>query len=324
MPSQSSVSSTTTFVSTAFAALLAPRRGRGVCIPRLVSSPTPAHNRVPVSQFLPSSFSTRTLLAPFRPQPAAERRGAHTSPIAQTAPKTPSKDASHPSSRRENCSSQSARPPQLQHQSATQLPAAARSTDDGGEDGENAIQSAFWLAAATELAAAISAIGLCLLSNLPVLGTNFCLSADAFSQSILVAVPFSLVFWVLEKFPTGVEHTTELHFRAFFESRPWSQIAIFCICVALGEELFFRAWLLPALTSLGCAPFLSVVLSALAFGVLHSYSALYMALATVAGFMFGSMYVFFASMLHPLFVHFAYDYVTILIFKSRWRQQSVK
>lgn len=180
----------------------------------------------------------------------------------------------------------------------------------------------FWAAACTELIAALLGILLCKLTRIPVLGAKFALTPTAWLQALYIAVPFCTAFWLLDKVQTDIQKATDDRFRAFFEVRSSFDIAVFCLFVSLGEELLFRAWLFPWLVSLGLPPLAGLSLSAAIFGALHAYTKLYMVLATLAGLLFGAMFLYSGSMLQPLVVHFIYDFVTVIMLRLRWKALS--
>lgn len=180
----------------------------------------------------------------------------------------------------------------------------------------------FWAAAGSEAIAGVFACLLCIVSRLPILGPRFSLSPRAIVFAALTAIPFSFAFWLLEEaLPTGITEATETLFRNFFYNRSSIDIFIFCLCVALGEELLFRAWMLAGFIAWGVKPTIAVAISSIIFGVLHSYTAIYMIMATFAGSLFGLMFVSSGTVLHPVIVHFLYDFCTILFMKRKWRKK---
>lgn len=177
----------------------------------------------------------------------------------------------------------------------------------------------FWAAALTEVGAAVFAVGLCSLTGIPVLGKGWTFSANLLGQAVLAAVPFSAVFWTIERAPTGIQAATEANFRAFFGKRAVWEVGVFCVCVAFGEEFLFRSWLLAGLETWQLPPHVALLSSSVVFGVLHAYTRVYMMLASLAGLMFGSMFLTSGqSVLEPLVVHFLYDFCTILVMQRKW------
>lgn len=194
------------------------------------------------------------------------------------------------------------------------------STNDA-EDDDN---PGFWVAAATEVAAGCFAIAMCMVTRLPVLGPNFSCSLPALIEAIHLTVPFSIMFWVVDIVPHGLSGKTDDRFRRFFKSRSIAEIAFFCVCVAFGEELLFRAFLLSGTCAIGVPPEGALILSSLIFGVLHAYTTLYIVLASLAGMLFGAMFLSTGNMLTPFVVHFLYDFLTIIVMKFRWRSRTAK
>lgn len=138
-------------------------------------------------------------------------------------------------------------------------------------------------------------------------------------HAVGVALPFSAVFWLLERAPTGIEAATEASFRSFFGARAIWEVAFFCICVSFGEEFLFRSWLLAGLERWSVPMEVALVGSSVVFGALHAYTRVYMVLASLAGLMFGTMFVVSGeSVLEPLVVHFLYDFCTILVMQRKW------
>lgn len=163
------------------------------------------------------------------------------------------------------------------------------------------------------------AVMLCSATGLPVLGKGWAVTSAHLARAVAVAVPFSAVFWVLEHAPTGIQAATEASFRAFFAARHVWEVALFCLCVAFGEELLFRSWLLAGLEACDLPAHVALVGSSVVFGVLHAYTRVYMLLASLAGLLFGGMFLASGqSVLEPLVVHFLYDFCTILVMQRKW------
>lgn len=94
---------------------------------------------------------------------------------------------------------------------------------------------------------------------------------------------------------------------------------MFCLCVAFGEELLFRSWLLAGLEAFRLPAHVALVGSSIIFGMLHAYTKIYMLLASFAGLLLGGMFLASGqNVLEPLVVHFLYDFCTILVMQRRW------
>lgn len=181
----------------------------------------------------------------------------------------------------------------------------------------------FWIGAQFEVMVGLVGYLLCALFDLSILGPHFSLGKTAIFESAGASVLFCMLFWAVELLPghstkIGIVTSDKL-FRSLFEQRGIRDIALFCMCVAIGEEVMFRSCLLNGLCKLGLPPLLALMLSAFIFGLFHGYSKVYVALASLAGFLFGAMYLQAASLFQPVFVHFMYDFLTIMFMKLRWR-----
>lgn len=179
----------------------------------------------------------------------------------------------------------------------------------------------FWTAAIAEIAIGVLGIILCTVSNIPALGPNFSLSPSAVLHACQISMIFSGAFWIVDKLPVGIGKQTDAQFRVYFEDRNILDVEIFCICVAFGEELFFRAWLLNAICNIGFSKPFALTTSAVVFGMLHAYDAVYVMLASLAGVVFGLMLLSTESILEPLLVHFVYDFGVIVMLQQRWHAQ---
>lgn len=180
----------------------------------------------------------------------------------------------------------------------------------------------FWTGAQFELMVGLVGYLLCMLFDLSILGPHFSLGKKAILKALRASVLFCMLFWAFELLPGPVKIgivTSDKLFRSLFEQRGIYDIALFCMCVAIGEELMFRSCIVNGLCKLGLPPLSALVLSALIFGLFHAYSTVYVALASLAGFLFGAMYLQAGSLFHPVFVHFMYDFLTIIFMKLRWR-----
>lgn len=97
-----------------------------------------------------------------------------------------------------------------------------------------------------------------------------------------------------------------VHLRPAVRDANGTTIAILAIGSAVGEELFFRGL---------CAPVFGLVLSSLAFGLLHQAQGrarwVWAAWATVMGLLFGALYFGTGSLLGPIVAHAAINVVNL-------------
>lgn len=191
----------------------------------------------------------------------------------------------------------------------------SRKSEDSSVDGT----LTFWAGALSSAILTLFASVLCALSGLPLLGGGWTCSPSLLGQALFAVVPFQVVLFLLSRTHSSLNMVMEEKFRAIFENRSLWQIGIFCGFVALGEELFFRSWLLAGLQSWQLPSYFALASSSIAFGIMHSYSREYIVVATVAGTMFGAMFLSSGqSLLQPLVVHFLYDFFAILVLQRDW------
>lgn len=181
-----------------------------------------------------------------------------------------------------------------------------------------------WNAAIAEIAIGVLGIILCKVTNFPALGPNFNLGLSAVLHACQISTVFFGAFWIVDKLPVGIGNQTDAQFRIYFEDRNILDVAIFCVCVAFGEELFFRAWLLNAIFNIGFSKLFALITSAVVFGMLHAYDAVYVLLASLAGVVFGLLLLSTGSILEPFLVHFVYDFGVIVMLQQRWHAQDSK
>jgi membrane protease YdiL (CAAX protease family) len=167
--------------------------------------------------------------------------------------------------------------------------------------------------------------------HLPWLGLAFSTSAAATRTGLLFAVPMLALSLVADRVIPALAQVTKasktislyamggrlLPLRAVVASVLISSSA------AVSEELAFRGCLQTGLLQLltwasapaHLATSLSVIVQAIIFGVLHSYTATpaYFATASVAGLAFGAAFSSTANIWVPIVMHFVLDIVSFLI-----------
>lgn len=200
------------------------------------------------------------------------------------------------------------------------------STKDKTSSATNAAENSlpkisFWTAAAAEAGIGILGIMLCTATNVSLLGPKFSLSSGAILHACQTSVAFFIIFWLIDRLPINIGKEADAQYRMYFENRRLLDVAILCLCVAFGEELLFRAWLLNVFCNIGLSKPLALTLSAVLFGVLHAQNIVYVTLASIGGALFGLMLLSTGSILEPLVVHFIYDFGVILLLRRKWRSQ---
>jgi hypothetical protein len=136
-------------------------------------------------------------------------------------------------------------------------------------------------------------------------------------------VPFVGLFGALSAAGGGVGGDGGA-FRALFERRSAAEVAVFCVAAAVGEELLFRGVVQAGVAALFHSQAVAVVVASVVFGALHAHGWMYSALATLAGGLFGALYISGGeSVLPGILVHAVYDAVAIGVLKIQWTQADV-
>ena len=101
-----------------------------------------------------------------------------------------------------------------------------------------------------------------------------------------------------------------------------AELLLISVCAGVGEELLFRGWLMYWLAGgTGGASsdpsqlelWVAVVGSAIAFGMVHPITKLYIFLAALMGLYFGALLIYSGNLLVPIAAHAAYDAVQLLL-----------
>jgi membrane protease YdiL (CAAX protease family) len=142
----------------------------------------------------------------------------------------------------------------------------------------------------------------------------------ALGLAVATAVMLGLVAWVFLAWPLRwTERTWQLlQDLALPLFRPMStlQMLVAAASAGLGEELLFRG-LIQNWLYLYLGPTLSVFLTGLLFGVMHSFTSFYFFLTTCIGWVHGALFHWTNSLLAPMVAHALYDFACIL-YLVRW------
>jgi len=148
----------------------------------------------------------------------------------------------------------------------------------------------------------------------------------------LAAVPLLAFIEIVRRIP--VEAVRELDrlgedgmIQLLLQLRP-AELVLISVCAGVGEELLFRGWLMYWLASGSATPpadpstmemGIAMVGSAIAFGLVHPITKLYIFLAALMGLYFGALVLLTGNLLVPIAAHAAYDAVQLLVAARRNR-----
>ena len=163
------------------------------------------------------------------------------------------------------------------------------------------------------------------------LGSAFAVSVETTRAGILVAAPMLLISLVADELIPALKEVTQasrvITMYAFgtrlLPLRASIGATLISTAAALAEEVAFRGTLQTGLAALGTAvalppalaAALAVLVQALVFGRLHSYtdSPVYAVAATVAGLVFGGAFALTKNLWVPIVTHFIVDLVSFLV-----------
>ena len=152
----------------------------------------------------------------------------------------------------------------------------------------------------------------------------------------VAAIPLLLFIEIVRRIPLDAVRNLERlgeegMIQMLLQLRP-AELILISICAGVGEELLFRGWLMywlaggsgtglaePSNLELGIA----LVGSAIAFGMVHPITKLYIFLAALMGLYFGALLIYTGNLLVPIAAHAAYDAVQLLIASRKTKAELV-
>lgn len=154
------------------------------------------------------------------------------------------------------------------------------------------------------------------------LGNGFAINAQAMQSGAIATIPLFVLAYVLDFVEKGVpalQDVTKATQRSVLALLGRKRKPIIALGTALalgaaagiGEEMLFRGVLQEALaTKFGDS--IAVVSSSIIFGLLHAVTPLYAALASLASFFFGFLYLQSSNLAVPIICHGLYDVGALL------------
>lgn len=150
--------------------------------------------------------------------------------------------------------------------------------------------------------------------------SNVKINTSEFTKGVLYAIPVMIFFYALFKIPSQrlkqIEITITNFVHTILGNCSVIHFAIISIVAGVCEELLFRGFLQGFFSQkLGLLP--SIILTNLAFGLMHPVSYLYSLITFIAGCYF-SMVLHFEKNLFVLMVtHSLYDFIALCYIKFR-------
>ena len=109
----------------------------------------------------------------------------------------------------------------------------------------------------------------------------------------------------------------------FFRGVSWPGLAAVSIAAGVGEEVLFRGALQP-LAERWWGPTIGLVATSVLFGAAHMVSRVYFVFAMAVGMYLGWLAQQTGELLTPITVHAAYDFVALLVLRSRAASNAIE
>jgi membrane protease YdiL (CAAX protease family) len=137
----------------------------------------------------------------------------------------------------------------------------------------------------------------------------------AAARGVVAALPMLAMFWwlVRSRQPAwkNLREQVEQLVGELFPSGSWAQFALVALLAGVGEELLFRGVLQTLLVG-WTTPFIGLAIGSVLFGLAHSLSRLYFALATMIGLFLGALAMHYQDLAAPMTAHAVYDFVALV------------
>ncbi len=108
-----------------------------------------------------------------------------------------------------------------------------------------------------------------------------------------------------------------------FEHLSWFHLALISVAAGWGEELLFRGFLQAGLDA-WLTPWGAIAITSLLFGLVHSISLAYFALAAGISFYLGFLFWHFESLWVPIIAHTVYDFLMLVMLRRSKEAQAVE
>lgn len=138
---------------------------------------------------------------------------------------------------------------------------------------------------------------------------------DGLGWGLGACLPMLLLFFLCLRWPVGpmgsIKQFAENIIQPLFGTCTLLDLAVICTLAGFGEEMLFRGLLQPLLASwLGWWP--GILMAAVIFGLAHSISLAYVALATLMGLYLSWLWHASDNLLAPIVAHGVYDFLALV------------
>jgi membrane protease YdiL (CAAX protease family) len=152
------------------------------------------------------------------------------------------------------------------------------------------------------------------------------LNALAIGYGVVTAFPLFLAFLAVEQLPIApiqkIQEAVLDTLGGYLAQCTWLELAILASLAGIGEEVLFRGFLMAWVESLG-GYWAGLIVSSVAFGLMHAITWTYTLFACLAGAYFG--WLFDATgernLIPPIICHALYDFLAFVVIVRDVRQQ---
>jgi len=140
----------------------------------------------------------------------------------------------------------------------------------------------------------------------------------AIGYGVLSAFPLFLVFLGLEHLPIKpiqkIQETVMQTLGNYLADCNWLELALLASLAGIGEEVLFRGFLMSWVETWG-GYWPALIISSLAFGLMHAVTWVYTVFACLAGMYFGWLYDAAGerNLLPPILCHSLYDFLAFVV-----------
>ena len=113
-----------------------------------------------------------------------------------------------------------------------------------------------------------------------------------------------------------IRDALDTSFVPMFRHCSWDELLALALTAGVGEELLFRGWL-QAWLDPTAGPWISLIVTSIAFGLVHAVTPAYAVLATFIGLYLGGIQMATDNLLVAILVHALYDFVAFKVLLSR-------
>ncbi|QDT06843.1 CAAX amino terminal protease self- immunity [Rubripirellula lacrimiformis] len=161
--------------------------------------------------------------------------------------------------------------------------------------------------------------------------------ASGIGYGFLAAFPMLAAIEVLRRIPwepvRALERLNDDGAVAALLQLRTSEMIVISLCAGIGEELLFRGWLMYWIAdgwtmaqSADSSPTVAIVagliVSSIAFGLVHPLTKLYIAVAAVMGVYFGVLLMYSGNLLVPIVAHATYDALQLIMTARSGRREN--